>query len=34
MKRLIRSLLEYTPYRIVRDHGANRFYAIEASLVR
>jgi len=32
MKRLIKSLMERTPYRIVRDHGANRFYAIEACL--
>jgi FkbM family methyltransferase len=32
MKRLIKSLLEYTPYRIVRDNGANRFHAIEPCL--
>jgi FkbM family methyltransferase len=32
MKRLIKSLIELTPYRIVRDHGANRFHAIEPCL--
>lgn len=32
MKRLIKSLMEQTSYRIVRDHGANRFHAIEPCL--
>jgi len=32
MKRLIKSLMERTPYRITRYHSANRFFAIEPSL--
>jgi FkbM family methyltransferase len=32
MKKLIKSLMALTPYRIVRDHGANRFHAIEPCL--
>jgi FkbM family methyltransferase len=32
MKRLIKWLIEQTPYRIVRDKGANRFQAIETCL--
>jgi FkbM family methyltransferase len=32
MKRLIKSLMERTPYRIVRYNGANRFQAIESCL--
>ena len=32
MKHLIKSLMEFTPYRIVRDYGANRFHAIEPCL--
>jgi FkbM family methyltransferase len=32
MKRLIKLLMEQTPYRIVRDHGGNRFHAIEPCL--
>jgi FkbM family methyltransferase len=32
VKRLINALMALTPYRIVRDHGANRFYAIEPCL--
>jgi FkbM family methyltransferase len=32
MKRFVKSLMERTPYRIVRDHGANRFNAIEPCL--
>jgi FkbM family methyltransferase len=32
VKRFIKSFMELTPYRIVRHHGANRFYAIEPCL--
>jgi FkbM family methyltransferase len=32
VKRLVKMLLAQTPYRIVRDKGANRFQAIEACL--
>lgn len=32
MKRLVKSLMEHTPYRIVRHYGANRFHAIEQCL--
>ena len=32
IKRLIKSLMERTPYRIVRHYGANRFHAIEPCL--
>ncbi|HEX4410987.1 MAG TPA: FkbM family methyltransferase [Xanthobacteraceae bacterium] len=32
MKRLIKSLITITPYRIVRDQGANRFHAIDPCL--
>jgi FkbM family methyltransferase len=32
IKRLVKSLMERTPYRIVRHYGANRFHAIEPCL--
>jgi FkbM family methyltransferase len=32
MKEAVKRILSYTPYRIVRDKGANRFQAIDASL--
>jgi FkbM family methyltransferase len=32
VKQLIKAILNHTPYRIVRDRGANRFQAIDASL--
>ena len=32
MKQIIKKLLAQTPYRIVRDRGANRFQAIDVSL--
>ncbi|MFZ0846975.1 MAG: FkbM family methyltransferase [Pseudolabrys sp.] len=32
MKHFIKAFLEYTPYRIIRDRGRNRFQAIDASL--
>jgi FkbM family methyltransferase len=32
MKRIIKSILAHTPYRLVRDRGINRFQAIDQSL--
>jgi hypothetical protein len=32
MKRLIKLLMEQTPYRVVRDKGANRFQSVESCL--
>ena len=32
MKQIIKAILAQTPYRIVRDKGANRFQAIEVTL--
>ncbi len=32
MKQIIKAILAQTPYRIVRDNGANRFQAIEVTL--
>jgi len=32
LKEIVKAVLEKTPYRIVRDRGANRFQAIDAAL--
>lgn len=33
MKKIIKSFLTYTPYRVVRDYGINRFQGIDQSLL-
>jgi hypothetical protein len=32
VKQIIKAIIAQTPYRIVRDRGANRFQAIDSSL--